>query len=53
VGHHGDFTCNAGRVALTTKTELGKGRNDQDAEIFVANLALSVLGGIQPDRLGR
>ena len=33
------------------KDRVGKGKNDQDAEIRVENLALCVLGGIQPDRL--
>jgi hypothetical protein len=34
-----------------TKDRVGKGKDDVDAEIFVENLALGVLGGIQPDRL--
>ncbi len=33
------------------KDRVGKGRGDQDAEISVDNLALCVLGGVQPDRL--
>jgi hypothetical protein len=33
------------------KDRVGKGRNDEDAEIRVDNLALCILGGIQPDRL--
>jgi hypothetical protein len=33
------------------KDRVGKGRKDEDAEIFVENLALCILGGIQPDRL--
>jgi Protein of unknown function (DUF3987) len=33
------------------KDRVGKGARDTDAEIRVDNLALSVLGGIQPDRL--
>jgi hypothetical protein len=33
------------------KDRVGKGKGDQDAETHVKNLALSVLGGIQPDRL--
>ena len=33
------------------KDRVGKGKTDQDAEIRVENLALSILGGIQPDRL--
>ncbi|HUZ34137.1 MAG TPA: DUF3987 domain-containing protein [Xanthobacteraceae bacterium] len=33
------------------KDRVGKGRTDENAEIFVKNLALSILGGIQPDRL--
>jgi hypothetical protein len=34
-----------------TKDRIGKGKNDIDAEIHVDNLALGILGGIQPDRL--
>jgi hypothetical protein len=34
-----------------TKDRVGKGKEDADAEIFVDNLALSILGGIQPDLL--
>lgn len=33
------------------KDRVGKGTTDPDAEIRVDNLALSILGGIQPDRL--
>ena len=33
------------------KDRVGKGKIDTDAEIRVDNLALSILGGIQPDRL--
>jgi hypothetical protein len=33
------------------KDRVGKGNTDTDAEIRVDNLALSILGGIQPDRL--
>jgi hypothetical protein len=33
------------------KDRVGKGNRDPDAEIRVDNLALGVLGGIQPDRL--
>jgi hypothetical protein len=33
------------------KDRVGNGKNDRDAEIRVDNLALCVLGGIQPDRL--
>jgi len=33
------------------KDRVGKGKSDLDAEIRVENLALSILGGIQPDRL--
>jgi Protein of unknown function (DUF3987) len=35
------------------KDRVGKGRNDEDAEIRVDNLALGILGGIQPDRLAQ
>jgi Protein of unknown function (DUF3987) len=34
------------------KDRVGGGKRDRDAEIRVDNLALSILGGIQPDRLG-
>jgi hypothetical protein len=33
------------------KDRVGRGKRDQDAEIRVDNLALGILGGIQPDRL--
>jgi hypothetical protein len=33
------------------KDRVGKGKDDPDAEICVDNLALCILGGIQPDRL--
>jgi hypothetical protein len=33
------------------KDRVGKGKHDLDAEIRVDNLALCILGGIQPDRL--
>jgi len=35
------------------KDRVGKGIRDQDAEIRVDNLALCILGGIQPDRLAK
>jgi hypothetical protein len=35
------------------KDRVGNGKQDQDAEIRVENLALCILGGIQPDRLGK
>src|SRR5262245_7335520 len=35
------------------KDRVGKGKNDPDAEILVDNLALCILGGIQPDRLAQ
>jgi hypothetical protein len=34
-----------------TKDRVGKGENDPEGEIFVENLALCVLGGIQPEKL--
>src|ERR1035437_7669905 len=34
-----------------TQDRVGKGKRDADAEIHVDNLALCILGGIQPDRL--
>ena len=36
---------------LFLKDRVGKGKSDPDAEIHVDNLALCVLGGIQPDKL--
>jgi hypothetical protein len=33
------------------KDRVGKGKGDPDAEVRVENLALCILGGIQPDRL--
>jgi Protein of unknown function (DUF3987) len=33
------------------KDRVGKGKSDADAEVRVENLALCILGGIQPDRL--
>ena len=35
------------------KDRVGKGTRDDEAEIRVENLALNILGGIQPDRLSR
>ena len=35
------------------KDRVGNGKHDADAEIRVDNLALCILGGIQPDRLGK
>jgi hypothetical protein len=35
------------------KDRVGKGKTDADAEVRVDNLALSILGGIQPDRLAK
>ncbi len=36
-----------------TQDRVGRGKSDADAEIRVDNLALCILGGIQPDRLER
>jgi hypothetical protein len=36
-----------------TKDRVGNGSQDADAEICVDNLALGILGGIQPDLLGK
>jgi hypothetical protein len=36
-----------------TQDRVGKGKRDVDAEIHVDNLALCILGGIQPDRLAK
>ena len=45
------LTCwNGGHFS---KDRVGKGTKDPDAEIHVDNLALGVLGGIQPDRLAK
>ena len=38
-------------VAPSSRIEWGKGKSDPDAEVHVDNLALGILGGIQPDRL--
>ena len=35
------------------KDRVGKGAHDPNAEIFVGNLALCILGSIQPDRLAK
>ena len=35
------------------KDRVGRGKQDQNAEIRVENLALCILGGIQPDRLAK
>ena len=35
------------------KDRVGNGKHDADAEIRVDNLALCILGGVQPDRLGK
>ena len=35
------------------KDRVGKGKSDPDAEIRVDNLALGILGGIQPDKLAK
>ena len=35
------------------KDRVGKGKNDPDAEIRIDNLALCVLGGIQPEKLAK
>jgi Protein of unknown function (DUF3987) len=44
-------TSPAGTVAPTLRIEWARGARDPYAEIRVDNLALSLLGGIQPDRL--
>jgi hypothetical protein len=43
------LTCSNG--GTFTKDRVGAGKNDINAEICVDNLALSILGGVQPDRL--
>ena len=45
------LTCWKGGLFL--KDRVGKGKTDPDAEIRVNNLALGILGGIQPDRLAK
>jgi Protein of unknown function (DUF3987) len=45
------FYLQAWNGGTFTKDRVGKGKHDVDAELFVENLALSILGGIQPDRL--
>src|SRR6266404_4621363 len=43
--------CFNGGIFL--KDRIGNGKQDADAEIRIENLALGILGGIQPDRLGK
>jgi hypothetical protein len=45
------FYLSAWNGGSFTQDRVGKGRRDPDAEIYVENLALCTLGGIQPDRL--
>lgn len=45
------FYLSAWNGGTFLKDRVGKGRNDPDAELRVENLALGILGGIQPDRL--
>ena len=47
------LTCHAGTVDPFFKDRVGQGARDENAEIRVDNLALCVLGGIQPDRLAQ
>lgn len=47
------FSLSCWNGGTFTKDRVGKGQQDTDAEICVDNLALSILGGIQPDRLGK
>ena len=49
----GRFISVAGTVDPYLKDRVGKGNRDPDAEIRVDNLALCILGGIQPDRLAK
>ena len=45
------FYLQAWNGSTFTKDRVGKGKDDLSAEICVDNLALSILGGIQPDKL--
>jgi hypothetical protein len=47
------FSLSCWNGGTFTKDRVGKGGLDADAEICVDNLALSILGGIQPDRLSK
>ena len=47
------FYLTAGTVDPISQDRVGKGKRDADAEIRVDNLALCILGGIQPDRLAK
>jgi hypothetical protein len=48
---HRAFYLTAWNGGPFLKDRVGKGKSDIDAEVHVGNLALCVLGGIQPDRL--
>jgi hypothetical protein len=45
------FFLTAWNGGFFQKDRVGKGKNDLDAETSVDNLAISILGGIQPDKL--
>ena len=45
------FYLSAWNGGTYLKDRVGKGKTDADAEICVDNLALSILGGIQPELL--
>ncbi|QIG96816.1 DUF3987 domain-containing protein [Bradyrhizobium sp. 6(2017)] len=45
------FYLQAWNGSTFTKDRVGKGKDDLSAEICIDNLALSILGGIQPDKL--
>ena len=51
-GHRNErFYLTAWNGGTFLKDRVGKGKTDIDAEIHVDNLALCILGGIEPDRL--
>lgn len=47
------FYLQAWNGGTYTKDRVGRGKNDLGAEIYVDNLALSILGGIQPDKISK
>ena len=51
-GSSRSFFLSAWNGGTFTKDRVGNGSQDADAEICVDNLALGILGGIQPDLLG-
>ena len=52
-GSSRSFCLSCWNGGIFTKDRVGNGSQDADAEICVDNLALGILGGIQPDLLGK